>query len=155
MSAPGKWGDPDFPKRDWVCVDVEDLGDVDAVCQMCEVKEIRYVHAMEHPDGYRLGAGCVCAGKMEGLPDAPVRRERSLRNREKRLANWMRNTWKVHPSGTQSRNKNGCRCVLIPKPGGLWSGLVVYPNGTEQWARRPRSLDDQKRKMFTVVDSVS
>ena len=43
---------------------------------------------------------------------------------------------------------------LIPEPSGLWNGLVVYPNGTEQWARRHHSLDDQKREMFTVVDSV-
>ena len=138
-----------------MCVDVEDLGDVDAVCQMCEVKEIRYVHVMEHPDGHRLGAGCECAGKMEGSPDAPVRRERSKRNREKRLANWMRHTWKAYPSGTLTRNKNGCRCVLIPGSNGLWNGLVVYPNGKKQWAQRWRSLDDQKRTMFTVVDSVS
>ncbi len=155
MSAPGKWGVPGFPKSGWEIVDVEDLGDVDAVCQMCEVKEIRYVHTMEHPDGHRLGAGCVCAGKMEGSPDAPVRRERSLRNREKRLANWMSHTWKVHPSGTLTRKKNGCRCVLIPKSGGLWAGLVEYPNGRERWAKQRRSLADQKRRMFLVVDSVS
>ena len=155
MSAPGKWGRPDFPKRDWEFVAMEDLGDVDAICQMCEVKEIRYVHTMEHPDGHRLGAGCVCAGKMEGSPSAPMRRERSLRNREQRLANWMRHTWKVHPRGTLSRTKNGCRCVLIPKSDSLWNGLVVYPNGTKHWARRMRPLEIQKRTMFTVVDSVS
>ena len=154
MSAPGKWGDPDYPKRGWKFVHMEDLEAVDAVCQMCQVKEIRYVHFMEHPDGHRLGAGCVCAGKMEGSPDAPARRERSLKNRQKRVANWMRSTWKVHPKGTLSRNKNGCRCVLIPKPGGLWNALVVYPNGSRKWARRWRPLDDQKRKMFTVIDSV-
>lgn len=154
MSAPGKWGLPDFPNRDWTCVAVEDLGDVDAVCQMCEVKEIRYVHIVEHPDGLSLGAGCVCAGKMEGSPNAPVQRERSLKNRARRLQNWLSAAWKQHPKGTLTRTKNGCRCVLVPQPGNVWDGLVEYPNGKKQWSRRSRPLNDQKRKMFTVVDSV-
>lgn len=155
MGAPGKWGQHDFPKRDWVCVDVDDLGDLEAVCQMCELKQIRYVHFMEHPDGLSLEAGCVCAGKMEGSPEAPRERERSLKNRHRRFANWMRRPWKEHPSGTLTLTKYRCRCVLIPRSGGLWSGLVEHPDGRKQWARCLRPLDDQKQKMFQVVDSVS
>lgn len=153
MTAPGKWGLPDFPKHGWECVGIEELDGLDEICQMCEVKEIRFVHIMEHPDGLSLGAGCVCAGKMEGSPTASSRRERLHRNCSKRLANWMDHTWKEHPSGTLTRTKHGCRCVLIPRNRGMWDGLVVHPDGREQWARHRRSLDDQKRKMFRVVDA--
>ena len=47
-------------------MDVEDLGKVDAGCEMCETQEIRYVHHMKHPEyPGSLGVGCVCAGKIE------------------------------------------------------------------------------------------
>lgn len=154
MSAPGKWGQPNFPKHNWVCVDIEDLGDIDAICQMCKIKEIRYVHTMEHPSGLRLGSGCVCAGRMEGSANAPVQRERYLKNREKRRANWMKHRWPEYESGVLMRRKNGCRCVLFPKSDGLWDGLVEYPDGTQQRSQRPRSLENQKRSMFAVVDAV-
>jgi len=69
------------PHRGWICVSVDDLGTPDAVCEMCETQEIRYVHHMEHPD-YResLGVGCICAQHMENDYEAPRRRERTLRN---------------------------------------------------------------------------
>jgi hypothetical protein len=60
--ATGKWREPGVPHRGWSCVDVEDLGQPDATCGMCEVQVIRYVHTLEHPDyPEALHVGCVCA----------------------------------------------------------------------------------------------
>ena len=68
----GKWGQLEVPHTGWTCVSVDDLGAPDAVCEMCETQEIRYVHHMEHPD-YResLGVGCICAETMEDDYEAP------------------------------------------------------------------------------------
>lgn len=54
----GKWSMPGVPHKGWTCIDIEDLGAPDAVCEMCERQDIRYVHAMEHPDYPEL---CIVA----------------------------------------------------------------------------------------------
>ena len=67
MGATGKWTQPGVPHKGWVCVDIEDLGSPDHVCEMREVQDVRYVHLMTHPDyAGKLRVGCICAGHMEG-----------------------------------------------------------------------------------------
>ena len=44
----GKWSRVGVPHKGWTCVNVEDLGEPEAVCEMCEIQQIRYVHWMEH-----------------------------------------------------------------------------------------------------------
>jgi hypothetical protein len=62
MGATGKWTQAGVPHKGWTCVDIEDLGSPDHVCEMCEVQPVRYVHSMEHPNHETLRVGCVCAG---------------------------------------------------------------------------------------------
>ena len=45
----GKWSEAGVPHRGWICVDIEDLGEPQMVCEMCESRRIRYVHHMQHP----------------------------------------------------------------------------------------------------------
>lgn len=55
-----------MPKSGWECTGMTDLGDPSAICEMCEVQEIRYVHSMEHKEWpTTLECGCICAGNME------------------------------------------------------------------------------------------
>ncbi|MQT13074.1 hypothetical protein [Segnochrobactrum spirostomi] len=62
----GKWSMPGVPHKGWTCIDIEDLGAPDAVCEMCERQDIRYVPAMQHADYPEiLHCGCICAGHME------------------------------------------------------------------------------------------
>lgn len=64
----GKWSQPGLPHRGWHCVDIEDLGEPQVECEMCESQTIRFVHHMEHPDYSQvLEVGCICAGHMEGM----------------------------------------------------------------------------------------
>jgi hypothetical protein len=58
----GKWLRPDAPHTGWRCIDVNDDG---AICEMCEVANIVYVHVMQH-DNYPvpLWVGSDCAGYM-------------------------------------------------------------------------------------------
>lgn len=80
------WKNPSIPNRGWRCVDIYDgnpEGDHDmALCQMCNEREIRYIHVMAHPDlPFTMQCGCVCASNMEGDHEAPKKRERDLKNR--------------------------------------------------------------------------
>lgn len=87
----GKWVQPGVPHKGWTCVDLDDLGVPDAVCEMCETQEIRYVHYMQHRDYPAvLGVGCVCAEYMEQDYEAPRQRERNLVNAARRRERWLK-----------------------------------------------------------------
>jgi hypothetical protein len=77
MKNLGRWSEEGVPKKGWVCVAWEDLGEPDEVCGMCLTQEIRYVHTMHHPKfGEELRVGVVCAGNMEqDLVGAKTREE--------------------------------------------------------------------------------
>lgn len=87
MASTGKWLDPRVPKRDWHCLNIEDLGPGESeTCEMCEVMDIRYVHEMEH-DEYPeiLRCGCICAGHMELSVENAKSREASFRRLRRQL----------------------------------------------------------------------
>ena len=60
------WNRRDVPHFGWTCEGIVDLGGPYGVCRMCGHQVIRYVHIMKHPNYWRrIGAGCVCAGRMQ------------------------------------------------------------------------------------------
>lgn len=77
------WKRSDVPHDGWSCVGVTDLGRGNYItCEMCNRQQIRYVHHMNHPEySGTIDAGCVCAGWMEGNPEAAKERDRRIRNR--------------------------------------------------------------------------
>ncbi len=95
------WERPDVPKTGWYCVGITDLGKPIGICGMCGHQIIRYVHHMVHPHFPRkIGAGCVCSGRMEGNIETARRREQQFKNKQKRLENFLARSWKI------SRNQN-------------------------------------------------
>ncbi len=85
------WKRDDVPHEGWVCTGIIDLGEPVGTCRMCGHQIIRYVHIMKHPDYYRtIGAGCVCAGRMEGNPEAARERENAFKNRQSRRETFLR-----------------------------------------------------------------
>ncbi|MBQ2725327.1 MAG: UvrD-helicase domain-containing protein [Clostridia bacterium] len=85
------WKRDDVPHEGWVCTGIIDLGAPVGICRMCGHQIIRYVHIMKHPDYYRtIGAGCVCAGRMEGDPEAARERENTFKNRQARRETFLR-----------------------------------------------------------------
>jgi hypothetical protein len=128
----GKWDDPAVPHHGWTCVHVEDLEKPSATCEMCGIREIRYVHTMEHPDyPDTLQVGCVCAEKMEGDPEGPRQRERRLQQLAKRRLNWPHRRWL--PSydkwkdfdGAYYINTEGYHLRVFPQGSG-WKILVRH-----------------------------
>ena len=113
----GKWSDPEVPHKGWWCVGVEDLGEPDATCEMCEERVIRYVHEMHHVDYPEpLFTGCICAGNMEQDMQAAREREQKVRNkaanRARRRARWLDRTWHRSARGNQYINTDGMNVTI-------------------------------------------
>lgn len=84
------WKRSDVPHEGWVCEAVYDLGEPVGICRMCGHQIIRYVHVMRHPSYPRkIGAGCICAGRMEGDPERARARENAFKNRQARLETFL------------------------------------------------------------------
>ena len=91
MSSLGKWSKQGVPKKGWICIGLEDLGEPATECEMCENQEIRYVHQMQHPNYPDiLDCGCVCAGKLEEDYAAASKRESDSKNVTIRRRPWAR-----------------------------------------------------------------
>ncbi|MBQ4562076.1 MAG: UvrD-helicase domain-containing protein [Clostridia bacterium] len=105
-SSENLWKHNDVPHNGWRCEGISDLGAPVGICGMCGYQIIRYVHHMVHDDYPRkIGAGCVCAGKMEGDVEAARKREQEFKNKQSRLETLLTRKWK--------RSKNGNEYIKI------------------------------------------
>lgn len=121
----GKWRQPSVPHKGWTCVNIEDLGAPDAICEMCETQEIRYIHYMEHPAYAEvLGVGCICAGHMAEDYEGARRRELDLKNAGGRRRRWLTRKWKISAKGNPYLNTDGFNIVVFPKLDGSWGGRI-------------------------------
>lgn len=154
VSTQGKWSKPGIPHKGWRCVDIEDLGAPDAVCEMCETQEIRYVHYMEHPD-YKdvLGVGCVCAENLEEDYQAPRRRERVLKNVGQRRRRWLSRVWKVSAKGNSYLNTDGFNIVIFRQAKGSW-GARIEDRATERSKLSRRQYKSEDEAKLAVFDAM-
>ncbi|MBQ9948614.1 MAG: ATP-binding domain-containing protein, partial [Oscillospiraceae bacterium] len=107
------WERDDVPHSGWYCEDVIDLGKPVGVCEMCGYHIIRYVHRMKHADYFKtVGAGCVCAGRMEGDVEAAKKREQDFKNRQSRRNTFVTRPWKVSKNNNRYIKVNGRLVVL-------------------------------------------
>ena len=96
------WKRDDVPHEGWVCEAIYDLGEPAGICRMCGHQVIRYVHVMRHPAYPKtIGAGCVCAGKMEGNVERAKEREAAFKNRQARLETFLRIPLKRSKNGNE------------------------------------------------------
>ena len=150
----GKWGQPGVPHRGWVCVDVEDLGEPAATCEMCEVQEIRFVHTMEHADyPDPLRCGCICAGHMEENSAAAVGRERGGRCAANRKAKWLSRDWRVSRHGNP-HIKADIYHVVIFRRGEAWGFRIKNRiTSKELVTRKPYpTMDAAKLRAFDAIE---
>ncbi|MGI6743527.1 MAG: ATP-dependent helicase [Eubacteriales bacterium] len=94
------WKRNDVPHSGWYCTGVIDLGAPVGTCRMCGYQIIRYVHVMRHNEYPRaIGAGCICAGNMEGSAENAKKREYDYKNRLRRRKNFLNTKFKRSRSG--------------------------------------------------------
>lgn len=109
------WKHNDIPHSGWSCVGIIDLGEPLATCKMCGKQTIRYIHQMHH-DNYMglIGAGCICAGKMEGNEEAAKKREADYKNRENRRKSFISHQRKKSKNGNEYIKYKDNLFTIIP-----------------------------------------
>jgi hypothetical protein len=153
----GKWGIKGIPHKDWDCLDVYDLfATTDsreyAICEMCEEREIRFIHVMRH-DKYpnNLLCGCVCAEHMWGMGMAK-RLEKEVRLRSKRRFNFPDLlSWKISKKGNPHIKKNGYH-ITVAKWGVLHKIIVTKPDGTS--IKGSILHETQRKAMVSAFDAL-
>ena len=45
----GRWAQAGVPHKGCHCIDIVELNEQDHICEMCEARQVRFVHVMEHP----------------------------------------------------------------------------------------------------------
>jgi len=152
----GKWSQPDVPHKGWVCVDIEDLGDLSAVCEMCEKQLIRYVHYMEHPNYDKiLSVGCVCAGHMENNYESAKRRDDFMKSRNNKRKKWLNRNWKTSAKGNEYIKSDGYIIVMKYK-NTYWSALIQSEDKKfEIWSKRKyQSINEAKLAAFDYLTKI-
>jgi hypothetical protein len=79
----GRWAQAGVPHKGWHCIDIEELNEQDHICEMCEARQVRFVHVMEHPadEIFRVrlkSAGSTNSGAKD--PRIPKRKRVHLHN---------------------------------------------------------------------------
>jgi hypothetical protein len=150
----GKWSVAGVPHKGWTCVDIEDLGEPSAECEMCESQEIRYAHHMEHPAYPRiLKVGCVCAGHMEGDLSASRARESMARSRSGKRKRWIARAWKLSARGNPYVQTDGFRVTVYPRGGG-WACTVAAVDDSIV-AHSRQNYDSQNEAKLAAFDHIT
>jgi len=149
----GKWSDAGVPHKGWHCVDIEDLGELNATCEMCESQAIRYVHHMEHPSYQNvLAVGCVCAGHMEGDISAARGREASMRSRVSKRTRWLTRNWMTSAKGNPTIKADGFRVTVYPRGEGFAATVAAQEGDGVYHARRNyRTIEAAKPAAFDHI----
>jgi hypothetical protein len=149
----GKWSNSGVPHKGWHCVDIEDLGEPQATCEMCESQVIRYVHHMEH-SSYAgvLAVGCVCAGHMEGDVSAARGREASMRSRASKRTRWLTRNWRTSVKGNPTIKADGYRVTVYPRGEGYAATIAAVDDTGLYHARRNYpALNEAKLAAFDHI----
>jgi hypothetical protein len=121
----GKWSQAGVPHKGWRCVDVDDRGEANQICDMCESQPVRFVHHMEHDDYPDiLKVGCVCAGHMEENLEGAQRRDKAMASRAGKRARWLQRQWRVSAKGNEWLRADGYRVVVYRK-GNQWAATIA------------------------------
>jgi hypothetical protein len=111
--------------RVWRCDGVTDLGQARGRCGACNRERVRFMHKMTDPEsGEALSVGRVCAGRLEGDPEAPVRRERGLLKRSDARKRWVERGWLTSRNEVPYRRVEGRYVRLFRRGFGRWAFTV-------------------------------
>lgn len=149
----GKWALWGVPHKGWYCVDVEDLEDETQICGMCESREVRFVHRMQHPNypGI-LGVGCVCAEHMEEDYAAPKARESAMKSWARRRKGWLNRKWKVSAKGNHWIKALDFH-ITVYRTGSMarWVARIVDATGNDTTIEGNCSSSEAKMAAFDFI----
>ncbi len=145
------WKRDDVPHEGWECTGIVDLGEPVGTCRMCGHQIIRYVHIMRHPQYHRtIGAGCVCAGRMEGNPEGARERENAFKNRQKRLETFMALPRKRSRNGNEYVKYHGEIITLLADKFRKGQWKTAFRN---QYSASFATKEEALRALFDTIDT--
>jgi hypothetical protein len=142
------WAKAGVPHKGWTSDYVTDIEDATHTCEMCGKEQIRYVHALSHPDHHSLDVGCICAERMTEDYFGPKDREATLKNRTARRSKWLTRRWRVSAKGNEFINVNGRNLGVIPDSRGFGWRYRIEDSFS---AKRYESSDLAKLAMFDAL----
>jgi hypothetical protein len=152
----GKWSLLGVPHKGWTCVDIEDLGEPSAICEMCEKQSIRYVHYLKHPD-YKdtLRVGCICAGHMEDNLLSARKRDDFMKSRNNKRKGWISSNWKTSSKGNEYI-KSEKYIIVMKCRDTYWSALIQSEDKTfEIWSKRKyKTINEAKLAAFDYLTKI-
>jgi hypothetical protein len=152
----GKWSQSGVPHRGWTCIEIEDLGKPEMVCEMCESQNIRFVHVMQHPIyPKQLSVGRVCAGNMEGNLSAAQQRETRMQNRATKRVRWTKRNWKISVKGNQWIKSDGYIVTVFEKNGNWRASVGLEDAKDVRYLNKSyKSVDQAKLAAFDLVTKI-
>jgi hypothetical protein len=147
----GKWAQPGVPHKGWRCVDIEDLGEPSATCEMCEAQEIRYVHHMEHPS-YPLGAVACAPGTWTTTTKARGSGKRRCATPGRGVNAGLPVTGVRHATAIRSLMPTGYN-IVVYRAGRAWGFRVTNRKSSEAVSSRLPlpSFDVAKLRAFDAM----
>ena len=154
-AATGKWTQPGVPHKGWVCIDIEDLGSPDHVCEMCELADVRYVHVMKHANyAATLRVGCICAGHMEENLVGARKREATFKTLCGRRARWLAREWNRSRAGNQYLNVDGFNVVVFRVGGGWSARLSLRDEDGDEESHKLRTFATEEQVKLATFDAL-
>jgi len=152
----GKWSQSNVPHKGWECIDIEDLGEPSATCEMCEKQTIRYVHYMQHPDYQNIfKTGCICAGKMEENYAKARSRDDFMKSRSQKRKRWLDRKWLTSNKGNTYIKSDGF-IIVMKCSGRVWNALIKNEDGNiKEWSKRKyESINSAKLAAFDCLTKI-
>lgn len=144
------WKRDDVPHEGWYCIDIIDLGEPVGTCQMCGHQIIRYVHKMKHDNYPRIiGAGCVCAGRMQGNVEAAQKRESEYKNWLSRRQTFINSTRQRSKNGNEYIKYNGKFITILPDKSNIGKYKAVCDNS---FTPSCQSIEEALMLVFSSLD---
>jgi hypothetical protein len=132
MIATGKWTQPGIPRKGWSCVDTDDLGSPDHVCENVRARGRSLCPRHGASGLWAVRVSCICAGHMEENLDGARKRAAFKANR-KRRARWLTREWQPPERAINISTPTDSMLSSFPSTvPGAQESLIARPDGVER-----------------------
>lgn len=153
IKGTGLWSVPHVPHRGWQNVGMDDVGASHEICQMCQAREIRYVHEMWH-DTYLqvLRVGRICAANMEQNSTLATKRETRLKSDADRRQRFVKGNWQLSGRGNPHRKLRGVHFTLLKAQCGLYRVRIALGDDLSLSEPLFTTMEDAANAIFDAME---
>ncbi|MDD4297288.1 MAG: hypothetical protein PHC69_10090 [Ruminiclostridium sp.] len=150
------------PLSGWECIYMYDVVEdsyesedtILFTCELCDCSQVRYVHVMHHKKYFEdISVGCICAGIMEGNILAAKKREREMKNRAKRKANYLKREWQWSFNGNRTIIYKNRRLTIISSKFNK-GGFGIICDGRSIWSYKGKRIMNHLTAVHAAFDLI-